>query len=106
MDMQTGPIARKTDPETSHAAAASLSAEGLSKLQEEILRTLRAAPMTDSDLCESIAARFQDCSWSESGIRTRRKELVALGKVRDSGKRGQLPSGRESIIWEPVPATS
>lgn len=32
----------------------------------------------------------------------RMSELVKQGKVRDSGKRAKLPSGRNAIIWEVV----
>jgi hypothetical protein len=40
---------------------------------------------------------------SESGIRTRRKELVERGLVEDTGRRDILVSGRKSIIWKVKP---
>lgn len=36
---------------------------------------------------------------SDSGIRTRRKELVTAGIVVDTQVRKRLPSGRQSVVW-------
>jgi hypothetical protein len=36
---------------------------------------------------------------SESGIRSRRAELVAQGLVVDTGGRVKLPSGRWATLW-------
>jgi hypothetical protein len=37
---------------------------------------------------------------SDSGIRSRRSELVASGKIIDTGSRVKMSSGRNSIVWD------
>lgn len=90
--------ARRGDPDTSHEAAASQKAEALSELRLRIYETLREMPQTQLDLELELYG-----AWSPSGIRTRVSELRKMGKVRDSGKRETLPSGRKAIVWEVVP---
>jgi hypothetical protein len=89
--------ARKTDPETSHEAADSV--ENVTLTQEYILRALRK-PRNDSQLIEAYRGYKTAPNASESGIRSRRAELVDSGLVDDSGKRVKMPSGRLSIVWE------
>jgi hypothetical protein len=93
------PNARLTDPETSVLAA--LSVIGIKPLQDVILKILEK-PMCDHELVrevnEWVRYGFADRA-SESGIRTRRAELVKQGKVVDTGERGMTPSGRKTIIW-------
>ena len=36
---------------------------------------------------------------SASGLRTRTKELVDIGLIRQSGRTVRLPSGRRGIVW-------
>jgi hypothetical protein len=91
------PRARNTDPITSHLAAESV--ENITLTQEYVLRALRR-PRNDSQLIEAYRSYKTAPKASESGIRSRRAELVALGKVDDSGKRVKMPSGRSSIVWE------
>jgi hypothetical protein len=94
--------ARRTDPETSHEAAESV--ENSWTTRQHIWRLL-TNPMTDVELVEvyselvraGIAPRA-----SESGIRSRRSELVAVDKVQDSGDRVKLPSGRRAIVWQAI----
>lgn len=93
------PFARTEDPSTSHQAAASVS--NLTETKRAILILLQTA-MTDNEL----VARYQANALagfvpmaSESGIRSRRAELVADGYVEDSNGRATLPSGRKAIMW-------
>jgi hypothetical protein len=96
--------ARSTDPETSHDAAASI--DHLRDRQMSVLTVLWDwGPMTDTDLVE----RYEGLAREEliprqapSGIRTRRKELVDLGLVSNSGARQKLASGRWAIVWRAV----
>ncbi len=85
---------RKTDPETSLAAAASVTE--LTKKQELVLSVLRElGPMTDEQIAEQWVRPF-----SESGLRTRRSELVRRGLVRWTGEHRKLRSGRMARVWE------
>lgn len=104
--------ARTGDPETSHAAAASLGGDVLRRSQAEVLVVLgQHGPCTDLALVEfyeAVVAVGQQLNGtpiapqSPSGVRTRRRELQTLGRVRDSGSRVKLPSGRLAVVWEVV----
>jgi len=100
------PKARNTDPETSHEAAASISEDKLRASQLAVLQLFKndRSGFTDYELVRIYfdTARQWPSSFphqSESGIRTRRKELVDMGKIVDSGERAKLPSGRKAVIW-------
>ena len=90
------PAARRTDPQTSHDAAASV--KNLTPTKEYILQAL-VRPRTDIDLVEAYRNMKTAPRASESGIRSRRAELVAQGLVVDSGARVKLQSGRWATIW-------
>jgi hypothetical protein len=95
--------ARRTDPSTSHAAAATI--DDLPKRQREVLDVFHrwSGGMTDVQLLERYDAVVRLASkrrQSPSGVRSRRAELVAQGFVRDSGRKRKLPSGRMAVVWE------
>lgn len=94
--------ARRTDPETSHAAAQSVKAEQIRKSQACILETFRTfGPLSDVELVALYDELASARSWplqSESGIRSRRAELVGRGLVVPVGKT-KLVSGRKAIVW-------
>lgn len=87
--------ARATDPQTSHEAAQSVKRIG--ETHRLILQVLQTA-MTDTELVHQIHQNYGLVA-SESGIRSRRAELVAQGYVEDTGARVKLASGRNSIVW-------
>ena len=94
-------VARRGDPITSHEAAASIKSEELRRSQLAVLAMFqRFGPMYD----QSLVQQYQDHGegypqQSESGIRTRRRELVDQGVLEDSGEKVVLQSGRKSIVW-------
>jgi len=90
------PNARKTDPKTSHDAARSV--ESVTETQAFILKAL-TRPGTDTALVQRYRNIKRAPFASESGLRSRRAELVDKGLVADSGLREILPSGRRSIVW-------
>jgi hypothetical protein len=103
------PKARNTDPDTSHEAAASISEDKIRKSQKAVLQLFKDDPsgFTDYEMVhvynELMMMPTQYHLYplqSESGLRTRRKELVEKGLVKDSGRKAKLPSGRKGIIWE------
>ena len=93
---------RKTDPDTSRDAALSVTEETVTMTQKRILEKLQVA-MTDYELVDlfNLDREYGNANFvSDSGIRSRRAELVARGLVVDSGLRSKLPSGRFGIMWK------
>ena len=95
--------ARTTDPWTSHAAAASITEEQLRESQRAVLECFRYYGKMHHELLVSTYGRFQfECGrrrQSESGLRTRTKELRDAGFIEDTGETVRLPSGRQSKVW-------
>lgn len=91
------PKARRTDPLTSHEAAESV--KDITKTQQFILKALRK-PLTDVALVSVYRSYKHAPQASESGIRSRRAELVQAGRVVDTGDRVKLASGRKAIVWQ------
>lgn len=94
---ESSPVARRTDPETSWQAARSV--KHLRESQTIMLGRLRVGPATDEDLYRWPVINK---TMSPSGARTRRKELVDMGLVEDSGVRDKTRSGRKTIVWRVV----
>lgn len=88
--------ARVSDPVTSHEAAESV--DRITETQEYVLKALRK-PRPDVELIEAYRAFKRAPRASESGIRSRRAELVDRGLVIDTGRRVKLDSGRYAIVW-------
>lgn len=95
--------ARSTDPSTSHAAAKSLSSDTLRQRHLAVLSVLcERGPMDDQHLLREYPwhPAFKALPQSDSGLRTRRKELVSQGLVEDSGMKVTSSSGRQMIVWQ------
>jgi hypothetical protein len=98
--------ARSGDPESSHDAARRAT-EQLKQSQEAILKVFSLHPsMTDEQLVryyDSLARDFPATfpAQGPSGIRTRRHELVLLGKIHFSGQRDESQGDRRISprIW-------
>ena len=88
--------ARRTDPLTSHQAAASVTNQ--KTIRYWVLKLLDR-PRTDVELVELFGNMKMAPRASESGIRSRRAELVADGLVIDTGARKKLESGRYATVW-------
>ncbi len=88
---------RTLDPSTSHKAGASISK--LAESYRIILDIMRNhGPMNDETLIATWRKQSSKPA-SDSGIRSRRSELVATGLIQDSGERQKMQSGRDSIVW-------
>lgn len=92
-------VARRTDPPTSHAAAASVT--NLRASHRRVIQLFRTyGPMTDA---EALEAAISD-GWhvSPSGLRSRRSEVTPpRGRgIRDSGKKRKSEFGQEAVVWE------
>lgn len=96
------PVARSTDPATSHEAAASIT--DLRKKQADVwhmLHTLGA--MTDEQLVDAFASDWAShMAQSPSGVRTRRNELARMGLVQDTGDLRPTRGGRRAKVWRAV----
>jgi hypothetical protein len=91
--------ARRTDPATSHQAAASVK---MGDTHNRILTILADGGATDEELYAVWQVKVLDQGWprvSQSGVRSRRSELVRKGKVVDSGEKGRTVAGRACTIW-------
>ncbi len=102
--LELTPVARVDDPETSWQAARSVG--GVTEKRAAVLMLLRdltkfEGGATDALMLWAYRARNYPPQ-SDSGLRTRRSELVALGLVQDTGERTRLPSGRQAIVWASV----
>lgn len=91
--------ARTSDPVTSHEAARSVS--NITGTQQGILDLLRT-PLCDSELIVAYRLGIEIGVMpfsSESGIRSRRAELVAKGLVTATGEYRLSTAGRRMIVW-------
>ena len=91
------PNARTSDPHPSREAAASVS--NVTETQQVIISLLTVESMTDEMLVTAYQSTLFAPQASESGIRSRRAELVRRGAVVDTGARRKLQSGRNAIVW-------
>ncbi len=98
--------ARVTDPETSKQAGARHQGETMTAAHARVLAMFRTwGPMTDKGLGAQLWDAHQQTglgNMSPSGIRSRRSELVKMGKLRDSG-RVENVDGYNCTVWEVVP---
>ena len=98
-------VARTTDPQPSHAAAASLTVDRLSAARYAVYWALREWPgLTDAALVDRYHRARKAYGWpqqTDSGIRTRRQELHRGGLLRVCGE-VRLPSGRMARRWEVI----
>lgn len=93
-DVKSGPLARTSDPHTSHLAAAEQTIERVTPMRARVLLALYHSlhfEATDDWLIAEIGG-------SPSSIRTRRKELVDAGFVFGLGG-GISHMGRPALIW-------
>jgi hypothetical protein len=97
--------ARLEDPDTSHAAAASITEAQLRESQAAVLRALNLyGPSTDEVLVEVYGRLHATMPHlyprqSPSGIRSRRAELERLHLVENTGDRARISTGRFAAVW-------
>lgn len=90
--------ARRNDPIQSHKAAASVVNQ--LRIRDAIKQCMAGmGPMSDEQIISRVRACLHPQMVSESGIRTRRSELVVSGDVVQCGT-GKTASGRECQIWK------
>lgn len=105
------PRARRTDPATSHAAAASVAQPQTQR--ERVLLLLEEAHteglegITHQELKARYKAAMAQRGWPDAaggGIRTRCRELANQGLARQvKDKMGKTAFGRDSLLWAYIP---
>jgi len=88
------PVARTTDPGTSHVAAL-VAGLKVRESQLRVLEALAAGPMTDEEMQVALMVPM-----SLSGSRTRRKELTRMGMVAATGRTRPTALGNPSNVWQ------
>ena len=89
-------VARRGDPGTSWEAADSV--RRIRETQQQVLDLLRRhGPLTDEQL--GAYANLAGMKQSPSGLRTRRRELVDMKLVEDTGQKRLTQAGRRTIVW-------
>lgn len=97
-DFEPRPRARNSDPDTSHEAADSV--EDVLATQGLVVDLLvEYGPMTDKAIWMLFVRKHGIGVASESGVRTRRSELVRKRYVVNTGEKVTLGSGRRAIVW-------
>ena len=85
------PAARRTDPDTSHAAAASITP---GRTERMILSLLYPALiLTDDEICELLG------SLHPPTVKSARSRLTKAGLLVDTGERRPSNRGRDQIVW-------
>lgn len=96
--------ARRTDPQTSKDAAASV--RGISKVQAAIMDIFTDyGKLHDEALIEKYREREKTLGYpphSDSGIRSRRSSLCDAGLLRSAGYMAKTRLRRNSAVWEIV----
>jgi len=90
MNQPTTGLARHDHPDTSHAAAASVS--GKNRQRVFLVVQARVLGATDEEI--QVATGI-----NPNSQRPRRVELVDRGYIKDSGRRRKTRSGRSAIVW-------
>lgn len=88
------PVARNSDPQTSHQAA-EYAAVNAGTCRARALQALVAAG--DRGLTD-----FELAAWThlqQTSVGVRRKELVRMGLVESTGERRPSPSGALAMVW-------
>ena len=88
---------KRSHPETSHAAARSVTPDTLVKAQRLVFDTLKGRELSDEALVQELC----HLKVSESRLRTARAELARAGLVELVGY-GETSKGRTCRIWRAV----
>lgn len=98
--------ARSTDPSTSQIAALKVSSN-LSENQQSVLEAfIEGGAMTDVELVRFYQSNTGSFFWplqSESGLRTRRKELTDVGLIVNTLRKIRVDGHGLSIVWDLAP---
>ena len=89
---------RASDGHTSRKAASSVT--NMTKKRQDVMMTFRRyGTLTDEQLVSVYGQMGDVADQSESGLRTRRSELVKMGLLCDTGQTRRIRSGRMAVVW-------
>jgi hypothetical protein len=89
---------RNNDGPTSQKAARSV--RNMTQKRQDVMATFRRfGTLTDEQLVTVYATMDNVTDQSESGLRTRRNELVKMGLLVDTGNTRRIRSGRQAVLW-------
>jgi len=91
--------ARSTDPSTSAMAARAQTTDKVRTEHRVVLELLQWESLTDFELAKR-ASQALGRPVKQTSIGVRRGELVRLGLVADSGRKGTSDTGSACIIWQ------
>lgn len=99
--------ARATDPTTSHDAAHTVT--NIGRLQAHVLALFHAlGDLTDHELIDHWRQLEQDNQYppaTDQSIRSRRAELVGLGRLRATDRIAHTSHGRRTTVWTLIQPT-
>jgi hypothetical protein len=103
LDIASGPVARDTDPDTSHRAGESATRD-LSATCYHVYRLLRdIGPVDDETLQAYYDVRAPGLGWPpQRCVRKRRHDLVLAGMVKYTGRKVKNSVGLSVREWEAV----
>ena len=100
----TPALARPSDPDTAHEAAAAVTDVQRRNVYRAVLEALvEHGPSTDHDLARYVAGKLGH-PIGQTSVGVRRGELRNAGLVADSGHKGRTPTGAKAIRWALTPA--
>lgn len=103
-------LARTSDPDTSHDAAAIAALSPSSReIKGAILRLLRSdGPATAFELRDLYFANRANEGWPDcqpNTINRRASDLANIGLIVDTGQRRKSPDNRDAIVWRATTRT-
>jgi hypothetical protein len=105
VEQRDGLVAHKGSTGTQRAGAKAARPRSGTKRGKvyEAIASMGEMGVTDADLELLLMERHPHEVWSYSLIGPRRRELVDMGLVEDSGQRRRVGSGSEQIMWRVAP---
>ena len=72
----------------------------VTKKRQHVMATFRRyGSLTDEQLVSVYGQMDDVADQSDSGLRTRRSELVKMGLLCDTGQTRRIRSGRMAVVW-------
>ena len=100
-------LAHRTDPVTSHDAAAAVDDTKKTQIFAALIEMLTERPRAAFELRREYFALAAEKGWPDDiephSVARRLSELHGQGRIRESGRRVPSPRGRTATVWEITP---